>query len=226
MKSRTLRLAWGGLLLLTALAIGWEIPARAIREVTDGNFNPSEFFFLFTYHANTLACTVFTLSALHYLKKGGLSFWTRSRTWNTIRIAMTLYVVIVPPVFWGLVAAPSDWAGENAWFNFVLHFLSGAVALVAFFVDIPHIARYQRWQTTSACLIYPTAFVIISLVKGSATGWYPYPFLDPDTSGWGFVGAMIGVLLITFSLLAATATWFAVWHTARPPQHSHTKRAA
>ena len=55
-------------------------------------------------------------------------------------------------------------------------------------------------------LIFPLAWVAFSIVRGLATGWWPYPFLDPNGSlGWGGVVAyIVGIagLMTLFAYLA------------------------
>jgi hypothetical protein len=45
-------------------------------------------------------------------------------------------------------------------------------------------------------LAYPLGFLFFSLIRGTITGWYPYPFLSPDQAGgWVAVGIVSGVIL-------------------------------
>ncbi len=46
-------------------------------------------------------------------------------------------------------------------------------------------------------LVFPAAYLAYSLVRGSITGWYPYPFLDPGAGGgYSEVAAYSAAVLI------------------------------
>jgi hypothetical protein len=51
-------------------------------------------------------------------------------------------------------------------------------------------------------LVYPVVYVAYSLIRGRLVGWYPYPFLNPATSGYtGILLTSIGILGLTLILL-------------------------
>ena len=49
-----------------------------------------------------------------------------------------------------------------------------------------------------AWLAYPAAWFAYTLIRGSAEGWYPYPFVDVGQHGYGRVFLNAAVLLIGF----------------------------
>jgi hypothetical protein len=56
-------------------------------------------------------------------------------------------------------------------------------------------------------LLYPLAYVAYSLVRGPLVDWYPYPFLDPATGGYGAVAATaVGIAAVVVLL-----TWLLTW---------------
>ena len=47
------------------------------------------------------------------------------------------------------------------------------------------------------------AWLVAILLQAAATGWYPYPFLDHATHGWGRVVVVcIGILVLFFAVFA------------------------
>jgi hypothetical protein len=64
-----------------------------------------------------------------------------------------------------------------------------------------------RWSLI--WLAYPVLYLVYSLVRGAFVDWYPYPFINPVTSGWpnligiGFTIAL-GSLLLTWLLVLRT----------------------
>lgn len=51
-------------------------------------------------------------------------------------------------------------------------------------------------------IIYPILFLVYSLVRGSITGWYPYPFLDMNNPA-GFNGILPDLLQVVAAFLVA-----------------------
>lgn len=52
-------------------------------------------------------------------------------------------------------------------------------------------ARRALWW-----LVYPLAYLFVSLLRGAITGWYPYPFLNPSNpGGW------TGIAIVSFAIL-------------------------
>jgi hypothetical protein len=47
-------------------------------------------------------------------------------------------------------------------------------------------------------LAFPLTYLVYTLIRGSITNWYPYPFLNPDK-----VGGYGGVALYCVAILAA-----------------------
>lgn len=49
--------------------------------------------------------------------------------------------------------------------------------------------------------LYPLAFLAVTLLRGAATGWYPYPFLNVARLGWPMVLAHLGGIAAGFFLV-------------------------
>jgi len=51
-------------------------------------------------------------------------------------------------------------------------------------------------------LLFPIVYAIYALVRGGLTGWYPYPFLNPDVSGASsVVTTIVGLFALGFALV-------------------------
>ena len=59
------------------------------------------------------------------------------------------------------------------------------------------------WANIPSWCVYPIAYLVYALVRGALTAWYPYPFVDVSTLGYGrtFVNAVW--ILVGFSAVAA-----------------------
>ncbi len=56
-------------------------------------------------------------------------------------------------------------------------------------------------------LIWPVAWLVATLGLGPITHWYPYPFLNVDSIGWGRVLVNCAGIAVLFLVLAAFAMW-------------------
>jgi hypothetical protein len=73
------------------------------------------------------------------------------------------------------------------------------------------------WGSTLIWLIWPAVYLVYVMVRGSITGLYPYPFLDPGHLGYSHVVIMVAVLFIAFFVLGLAA----VALTRRRAQNTH-----
>jgi hypothetical protein len=48
---------------------------------------------------------------------------------------------------------------------------------------------------------------VYTLTRGALTGWYPYPFLDPDLESAGSIIATCLTITALFGVLAAAISW-------------------
>ncbi|MFN2528669.1 MAG: Pr6Pr family membrane protein [Candidatus Baltobacteraceae bacterium] len=101
------------------------------------------------------------------------------------------------------------------WVNVTLHYAMPVILSLDWIVSRSYIHRRYgdvlvRW------LVFPFAYLTYSLLGGKNTGWYPYPFLNPDT-GNGYAGAPITALIITVAFRplvlqrSGTANGVPVW---------------
>ncbi|MFJ4159481.1 Pr6Pr family membrane protein [Microbacterium testaceum] len=70
--------------------------------------------------------------------------------------------------------------------------------------------RRLPWSAAFAAAIFPIVWIVYTLLRAPlitnpTTGvpyWYPYPFLDPNTGGWGSVAVYIVVIAVAIVALA------------------------
>ena len=59
------------------------------------------------------------------------------------------------------------------------------------------------WNTVWIGVSYPVVWVGVTLLRGAATDWYPYFFLNPNTLGWpGVIAYIIAISIIFAGLIA------------------------
>lgn len=178
-----------GLLALFAIAI------QLIRTTQNGN-SAANFFSFFTIESNILAAIVLLIVGF-----GALAGAKAYRTFAFIRGAATLYMVMTGIVFALLLSGLEQRLQVTIpWVNIVLHYIMPVVMLVDWLLFPPKF-RFSFGQTLF-WLIFPLAYLVYSLIRGSLIGWYPYPFLDVSQIGWVSVIVMSVVIAIGAAVLA------------------------
>lgn len=171
------------------------------KEVTEGIFNPSQFFLYFTVQAGLL----FTAVQLRYhyavMKQQPISPLLQ---W--LRFATTLYALVIAPIYWGVVQPYGSWVIRDGWV--IIHLVLPIAALLSWLL-LPK-PEAMRWWWPLAALSYPLLFVAFSELRGLTDGWYPYDFLNHQFGGWAAVGQW--VILLT---LGIAAIGYILWLTAR-----------
>lgn len=156
--------------------------------VERGVFDPANFFSYFTVESNILVFITLLLSAVAVAlgKNGKL---------DSLRSAVTVYILIVGLGFSFLLSGLEGVALTAVpWDNTVLHYIMPLAVLVDFLIDRPK--RKLVFKQSLYWLLFPIAYVAYSLARGALTGWYPYPFLNPDTSGYGAIALTASCLLV------------------------------
>jgi len=155
------------------------------------SFSLVNFFSFFTILSNVFAAVVFVLSAL-YLLAGRRP----SPADDVIRGASVLYMAVTGVVYSTLLTN-IDVDLTLPWVNLQLHYIMPLV-VVADWLYQPQLSKLTV-KRTLPWLIFPAMYLLYSLARGAATGWYPYPFLNPATVG-GYGGVMLYALGILVSL--------------------------
>ena len=74
------------------------------------------------------------------------------------------------------------------------------ILVLDWIVDPP--ALRLAYRDALIWLIYPLVWVSLTLLRGAADGWYPYPFLNPVNGGYGTVAATVVSIIVGFFVLA------------------------
>lgn len=179
-----LRLFFG---LLTLAAIGWQLTIHVRM-----GFNVVNFFSFFTNLSNLFAAIVLVL--------GARRLWRPASTGpdEGLRAISAVNMVVVGIVF-SLLLRDVDLGALRPWINTLLHYVMPCVVLLDWLLQPPRTrlgGRQLLWT-----LVFPMAYLAYTLVRGSHTGWYPYPFLNPaNVGGYGGVALYAAGIALTFGL--------------------------
>lgn len=166
-------------------------------------FVPSNFFSYFTIESN-----LFAIALLLYL---GIEGKARSKNmaFVLVRGAVTLYMLMTCVIFIVLLSGlEGAMLTAVPWDNVVLHYILPIAILGDWLLDKPVVK--VGFKKALTWLVFPIIYVVYSLLRGGFTGWYPYPFLNPQPHGYLYVFGMSAILLIGIVI----TTWL-LWRPLR-----------
>lgn len=186
-------------LAIYRLVIGYLALAAVITQFIVGlrhnNLNLTNFFSYFTIESNILAACIFIVMGKATLLKIEL----KQRI--LLRGAAVLYMTITGIVYALLLSGVDVRLGITLpWVNTMLHYIMPVAVLLDWFIDPP--ARRISFKAALAWIVFPVIYLGYSLVRGSITGWYPYPFLNPANRGYfGVAVVALGILIVSLGLI-------------------------
>ena len=166
------------------------------------------FFSFFTIDSNILSAVALLIGAYVLVFRKG----DNPARYNLFLGAVTAYMVTTGVVYNLLLRGIELPQGSTlAWSNEVLHVIAPLWLLIdwLFAPGRAPIANAQLWKI----LVFPLVWCVYTLVRGPLVAdtvygnafWYPYPFLNPNTSPNGYLSVAFYVLLITLVISAAAA---------------------
>lgn len=171
----------------------------------------TNFFSFFTVESNLLAVITLAIGAV-LLARGR----ERDPSWFAVlRAAAITYMAVTGIVYNTLLRDVSLPQGVTVgWSNEVLHLVAPLYMLVDW-LWAPG-ARRMPWRTVAYIVIFPLLWVTYTMLRGRQTvdpltgiGWYPYPFLNPASGGYGSVWVYIAIIAVTIVLAGAAVV--GVW---------------
>ncbi|WP_407520595.1 Pr6Pr family membrane protein [Lacibacter sp. MH-610] len=158
------------------------------------------YFSYFTILTNLLVAISFTSLLLPGSRWH--SFFSR----YTVLTAVTLYILIVGLVYNLVLRSQWNPQGLQLVADNGLHTITPILTLFYWFTYVS--AKNIKWAQTVPWLIYPFAYLIYALIRGSFSHFYPYFFINVDNLGYskallnaGFVTAAF--LVVALLLLGA-----------------------
>ena len=190
------RVVRGGMAIATLYTLIWHF----INGEDDPTFDAVNFFSYFTILSNIGAIVL--LGALA-IRPPLISV----ERFVVFRGAVTLYMIITGLVY-NLVLAPesADVNTNTQWVNFVVHVLGPIVVTLDWVVYRsplkPTVGQMATWW------IFPTLYLIYTMIRGPIADWYPYPFLDPDEMSVGEIILYCAGILVAFVAISIILRWW------------------
>ena len=177
------------------------IVVQAIVLAQAGRFDPTRFFAFFTIQSNLIGVAAFA-----WLVANGDR--PRSRALELLRGAAAVYLTVTFVVVI-LLLSDVDVQLQVNWAEFTLHKLFPVIVVLDWLIDPPRLAL--RYRDGLIWLAYPLIWTALTMVRGAADGWYPYPFLDPANGGYATVAVMIVAITVGFLVLSGAMIALGRW---------------
>jgi hypothetical protein len=198
-KSGAGRVLFGVTALVVAAGIVIQLVVTATS--TEGYFpdNPDRVFNVFaffTIQSNLLLGGTALLLALGTERDSTL--------FRTLRLNGVLCIAVTGIVYHVALAGLSELSGAAAVTNFLLHTATPLLGVLGWLLFGP------RGRTSIAIvgwsLVFPVLWLIFTLIRGEAVGFYPYPFVDVGDLGYAKVLVNSLLVALLFLVLAFGAT--------------------
>lgn len=136
---------------------------------------------------------------------------------RVLRLDGLLCIAVTGIVYNTVLRGIVELTGAGLVSNTMLHVLAPvfAVAVWLWAGPRPRVTTRTVWWS----VVYPIAWLVYTFLRGAATDWYPYPFLDVNVLGYG--GALPNATLVAVVFLVLA--WGVRWLDGRLPD---TDRAA
>ncbi|MFN3845851.1 MAG: Pr6Pr family membrane protein [Paracoccaceae bacterium] len=117
-----------------------------------------------------------------------------------VSLAVTVSIVMVGLVYHTMLASLFNPVGLAWWADQGLH---SAVPLLSLLWWIIFAPRQGSFRAVTTALIWPAAYLLYAILRGSLTGFWPYPFLDVGNLGSARVAVNILAMVLAFAGVAA-----------------------
>jgi hypothetical protein len=121
--------------------------------------------------------------------------------WRVVRIAAVSGITVTGLVHWFLLRPLLHLHGADLVADKLLHLVVPILAVAGWLVFGPR--PRVSWPACLRAAIWPLAWLVVMVVAGGLTGWYPYPFLDHREHGWGHVAVVCAGIFVLFLALFA-----------------------
>jgi len=168
--------------LLTVYAVGLQLSIHLRL-----GFQVTNFFSYFTNLANIFAACVLLV---------GAATWKNPSSAKAVQVFRALAAInmAVVGIVFTLLLRGADLGSLLPWVNFVVHYLMPCVVVLDWIWLPPRTGLGAR--DLLLCLLFPALYLAYVLIRGGIGGWYPYPFLNPDTVG-GYGGVAVYAVGVT-----------------------------
>jgi hypothetical protein len=153
------------------------------------------YFSYFTIQTNFIVAVCYTVLLFSPGSRPG-NFFSRQQT----LAALTVYIVIVGLIYNIILRFLWNPVGLQKIVDEILHSVIPVLALIYWLVFTRK--NKLEWKHILTWLIYPFAYIIYILIRGSVSGFYPYPFINTTELGLNKVLVNSAGIAAVFTLIS------------------------
>ncbi len=192
-----------GFALLTLAAMVTQMVSLAAA----GTLDSVNYLTYFTIDSNLIATLLLLVGAVRWRSE-------RSPTLDLMRGAAVVYMSVTGAVF-AVLLSGTNVDTAIPWVNSVVHEVMPMVIIADWLLDPP--PTRLTFRQGALWLSFPAVWIVYELIRGSVTGTYHYPFLNPANGGYGSVAFYSVAILVLMLLVCAVVVWLG---NARSPSAS------
>jgi hypothetical protein len=184
------------------LVIGVGLIGSVIWQVTDRIAN--EIFRPFEYFAYFSIVTAIVAGLFLITTSFGLLLDIEDTKWVEIaRLSMAVALIVVGVVYHALLADVANDVrdGDYAWPvlpNQIIHTFAPILAAIEYLISIK--AYRIRLRAFLLVAVFPLTWLVLSIIRGTMTNWWPYWFINPNGEA-GLFGMLTYIAAITVFFL-------------------------
>ena len=189
------------------LAIGIGLIGSVIWQVTDrianGIFRPFEYFAYFSIVTAIVAGLFFITTGFGLLLKIEDTKWV-----EIARLSLAVALIVVGVVYHALLADVANDVrdGDYVWPvlpNEIIHTYAPILAAIEYLISIK--AFRIRLRAFFWVAVFPLTWLVLSIIRGTATNWWPYWFINPNgEAGLGGMLTYIAAITVFFLVLGVS----------------------
>jgi hypothetical protein len=184
-------------------AVVWQVTDR----LANGIFRPTEYFAYFSIVSAILAGLLLITTGFGILLRVEDTKWV-----ELARLSVTVAMIVVGVVYHALLA---DAAGDVRDGDYVWPVLPNEIihTYAPILIVIDYLLSYRAFQVKlRAALwvaVFPLTWLVFSVIRGLATNWWPYWFINPNEEGGvpgmlSYIAAITAFFLVLGFLVLAT----------------------
>lgn len=177
-------------------SVTWQVTDR----IANGLFRPFEYFAYFSIVTAIFAGLFLITTSFGLLLKIEDTKWV-----EIARLSFAVALIVVGVVYHALLAGAANDVrdGDYAWPvlpNEIIHTYAPILAALEYLISVR--AFRLRLRAFVWVAIFPLTWLILSIVRGNATNWWPYWFINPNgEAGLGGMLTYIGAITLFFLIL-------------------------
>lgn len=138
---------------------------------------------------------------------------------HALRLAALVGMTVTCIVYIVVLSGDSNLTGIDQVANLMLHYIGPPLFVLAWVVFGPFLSL--SLADIPRALIWPLLWIVYTLVHGAITEWYPYPFIDVATKGYGDVFVSIGFITVFAIALSLVYVGLSRWRRPASAARAH-----